>query len=97
MSSFTVSVAGQMYHLPADADVAELRHRLVDAVRHGGDVVAIPSVGATEVSVLVSPGLPVFLEERPDGGSSREEREVTGAGTENWTADMFTAQEWDSF
>jgi hypothetical protein len=95
MSSFTVSVAGQMYHLAADADVAQLRERLVDAVRHGGDVVAIPCVGATEVSVLVSPGLPVFFEERPDAIGPGGAAPV--AVTEDSALNMVTAQEWDTY
>jgi hypothetical protein len=95
MSSFTVSVAGQLYHLPADADVALLRDRLVDAVRHGGDLVAIPSLGATEISVLVSPGLPVFFEERPDAAASRDV--IAVAGAEDWMENTVTAQEWDAY
>ncbi len=95
MSSFTVSVAGQMYQLPADADVAELRHRLVDAVRHGGDVVAIPSVGTTEISVLVSPGIPIFLEESPDAVPAMESAEAVAQGA--WPSLLFSPEEWDSY
>jgi hypothetical protein len=95
MSLFTVSVAGQLYRLPADADVADLRHRLVNAVRHGGDVVDIPCVGVNEVSVLVSPGLPVFLEERPEAEAPQDDARTIDTG--NWTSDMLTVQEWDSY
>ncbi len=94
MSSFTLSVAGQTYYLPADTDVVQLQDRLVDAVRHGGDVVAIPTVGTTEYVVLVSPGLPVYFEERPDLPPPPEAVPGTSSA---WTRDMFTAEEWDSF
>ncbi|WP_108250750.1 hypothetical protein [Planctomonas deserti] len=89
MSLFTLSVAGHTYYLPADTDVVQLQDRLVDAVRHGGDVVAIPTVGTTECAVLVSPGLPVYFEERPDAPAQPE--------ASSWTRSMFTAEEWDSY
>lgn len=91
MSSFTLSVAGQIYYLPSDTDVVQLQDRLVDAVRHGGDVVSIPTVGTTECAVLVSPGLPVYFEERPDSPASPD------AASATWTRNMFTAEEWDSY
>jgi hypothetical protein len=92
--SFTVSVAGRIYHLPPDADVGELRDRLVTAVRDGGDVVAIPGGGDGSVSVLVSPGLPVFLEESADDASPQPS---DAEANERAFLDALTVQEWDSF
>jgi hypothetical protein len=94
MTSFTISVAGHTYQLPADADVTGLRDRLVSAVRDGGDVVVIPSAGERQVSVLVSPGLPVFFEERPESAASRRVDAVTAPED---ARDVFTVLEWDSF
>jgi hypothetical protein len=95
MTSFTVSVAGHTYYLPANADVADLQDRLVHAVRDGGDVVVIPAAGEREVSVLVSPGLPVFFEERPDSPSARPTDVATAP--DDGIRSGFTLQEWDSF
>jgi len=56
--------------------------------------VTIPCAGAGEVSVLVSPGLPVFFEEQPDAVTPREDTVPDGG---NWTKNVFTAEEWDSY
>jgi hypothetical protein len=93
--TFTISVAGQTYHLAADADVTDLRDRLVTAVRDGGDLVAIPSAGERQVSVLVSPGLPVFFEERPESAASRKAE--ADSAPQDGSRDVFSVMEWDSF
>lgn len=61
---YIVSVAGRRFSVP-DEDIALLRSRLADAARSGGAFVGF-DVGKQAVEVLVSPGVPIFIERIAD-------------------------------
>ncbi|MFD3443840.1 hypothetical protein ACFDTO_04490 [Microbacteriaceae bacterium 4G12] len=91
MTFSTVSVAGNLYVLPQDADVEDLRSRLVSAVRDGGGIVPIPSIRHHAVHILVSVGVPVIFEEHLE----EPEPNDSPAGDDAWYRSVFDDHEWD--
>ncbi|RDV44960.1 hypothetical protein DOE76_09480 [Leifsonia sp. ku-ls] len=64
MARHIITISGRRFVVGDDA-IEQLRDRLVDAVRRGGDFVVMDS-GAGRVDALVSPGLPVFVERQDE-------------------------------
>ncbi|WP_165068735.1 hypothetical protein [Marisediminicola senii] len=64
MKLHTVVIGTHVFTLPSDVDLPALQDSLTDTVLRGGGIVRIPSIDAEEVSVLVSPGLPMIFRER---------------------------------
>jgi len=59
----TVTIDKQRFAVPVTSDVAALKGTIEDAVRRGGGFVEVPSGPDRTVSVLVSPGLSLVIEE----------------------------------
>jgi hypothetical protein len=64
MVSYIVSVAGRRFSV-GENEIARLREELSEAARSGGAFVSFDYRGAT-VDVMVSPGVPVFIEQVPE-------------------------------
>lgn len=57
----TVTVAGERFVLAQGHDLGDVKERTVQAARDGGDLVDLVVLGNVEVSVLVTPGVPVVF------------------------------------
>lgn len=62
MKRTTITVGGKRYALAQGRAVDGVKAAAVAAVRTGGDLVDIVVLGNREVSVLISPGVPVQFE-----------------------------------
>lgn len=58
-------IGDHTYVLPPGTDEAAVLEQLTDAVRAGGGVVELPAPPTSMKSVLISPGVPVFIERIP--------------------------------
>ena len=58
----TLAIGDRRFRLPQDVHVSSLEEELLDAMRAGGGVVAIPIAGLLPVRAIVTPGLPVLFE-----------------------------------
>ena len=61
MKRHSVDVAGTNFFLAQGRDVDETKDAVVSAIRSGGDLVDFVVYGNVEVSVLVTPGVPVIF------------------------------------
>jgi hypothetical protein len=61
MQRHSVDVAGTNFFLAQGRDVTETKDAVVAAIRAGGDLVTFVVYGNVEVSVLVTPGVPVIF------------------------------------
>ena len=61
MQRTTLTIDGHSYVLAQGTQLAELRASAEEAVIAGGRFVDVTVVGNVAVSVLISPGIPVFL------------------------------------
>ncbi|WP_345799968.1 hypothetical protein AAIB33_10820 [Microbacterium sp. AZCO] len=66
MHAVELTIGEHVHRLPMDADEDAVVAELTAAVQAGGGVVLLPTprAGAT-VAVLISPGVPVFIERTP--------------------------------
>lgn len=63
MHATELIIGEHAYRLPPDADEQALLSELTQAIRAGGGVVELPATSSQSVmAVLVSPGVPVFIE-----------------------------------
>ena len=63
MHATELMIGDHVYRLPDGVDENEVLEQLTDAVRVGGAVVELPGVSPQSAkSVLISPGVPVFIE-----------------------------------
>lgn len=67
MQRHHLTIEGQKFYLPADADVDELGERFVLASRNGGEVVTVDIVGARTLRVVATPGPPIVIESEEIG------------------------------
>ncbi len=73
-----LTVEGKDYFLPHPVD--DLRRKILDAIRAGGDYVNIPPLrGGSGIDILFSPGMPVTWTQIDVGGD--EVSDDTGAVT----------------
>ncbi|QHC68210.1 hypothetical protein GSU68_17620 [Rathayibacter sp. VKM Ac-2759] len=63
MMRTTVTIEGKSYALSQGEDVAALKEASTRAAQAGGGLVEFVVVGNRQVSVLVSPGVPVIFED----------------------------------
>ncbi|QIG39690.1 hypothetical protein G5T42_09500 [Microbacterium sp. 4R-513] len=77
MHAVDLIIGEHVHRLPMDTDESALLIELTDAVHAGGGVVVLPTPRTqSTVAVLISPGVPVFIErtlipdEAPDDVSS---------------------------
>lgn len=84
MQRHHLTIDGQKFYLPADADVDDLGERLVQASRNHGDVVMVDVIGGRTLRIVASPGPPIVI----------ESEEVPPADTDSETGDpsAFTTQ-----
>lgn len=78
MSRHIITIAGRRF-VVGDGDIEQVRGRLLEAVRNGGEFVVMRT-GDGAVDALVSPGLPVFIERR-DEPDTDPEPAAAGAAT----------------
>ena len=65
MHAVELTIGDYVHRLPLGADEDAVLAQLREAVQAGGGVVDLPSWGAqSTVAVLMSPGVPVFVERR---------------------------------
>lgn len=88
MARHIITIAGRRFVVDDDG-VVEIRRRLIDAMRNGGDFVGLRN-GAGDVDVLVSPGMPVFVERL-------EEPEIAVAGAATVEAVAMPVDEFDEW
>jgi hypothetical protein len=62
MRRTTLTVGGRAFVLDPDQDVDQLQAAAVNAVKAGGATVDFGPVGSRMLSVVLSPGVPVFFE-----------------------------------
>lgn len=63
MYAIELTIGDYVHRLPRASDEAAVLAELTDAVRAGGGVVTLPtSAAGSAVSILISPGVPVFIE-----------------------------------
>ena len=65
MHATELIIGDHTYVLPPGTDENNVLEQLTDAVRAGGGVVELPPTSASSRSVLISPGVPVFIERIP--------------------------------
>lgn len=66
MQATELIIGDHTYLLPPDVDASDVLEQLTAAVRAGGGVVGIPSGSeGNGRAVLVSPGVPIFIERIP--------------------------------
>ncbi|SMH48588.1 hypothetical protein SAMN06295885_3072 [Rathayibacter oskolensis] len=63
MMRTTVTIEGRTYGLSQGTDIAALKESTTGAAQSGGGLVEFVVVGNRQVSVVVSPGVPVIFEE----------------------------------
>lgn len=90
MSRHIITIAGRRFVVGAD-DIEQVKGRLIEAVRNGGEFVVMRAGGGS-VDVLVSPGLPVFVERRDE-----PDPEPAGAGAATAEAIAMPADEFDDW
>lgn len=75
MQRHHLTIEGQKFYLPEEADVDELVERLVQASRNGGDVVTVDIVGERTLRIVATPGPPIVIEseEIPPGDSEQRD------------------------
>jgi hypothetical protein len=56
-----VDIAGTTFFLAQGGDIQDVKDAVVAAMRNGGDLVDLVVFGNAEVSVAVSPGVPVIF------------------------------------
>lgn len=79
VGTYIVSVAGRRFSA-SDDRIARVRDQLRDAARSGGAFVTFDVRGGS-IEVLVTPGLPVFIERIPDPEPESESSpELAAAG-----------------
>jgi hypothetical protein len=61
MKRHYVDIAGTTFSLAQGGDIQEVKKAVVAAMRNGGDLVDLVVLGNAEVSVAVSPGVPVIF------------------------------------
>ena len=65
MHAVELIIGDYVHQLPRNADADALLTEMTDAVHAGGGVVTLPTAWPeASVSVLISPGVPVFIERR---------------------------------
>ena len=62
MQRHHLTIDGQKFYLPAEADVDEIGERFVQASRDGGDVVTVDIVGHRTLRIVATPGPPIVIE-----------------------------------
>ncbi|MDN4596810.1 hypothetical protein [Leifsonia virtsii] len=87
MPRHIITIAGRRF-VVGDGDIEQVRGRLLEAVRNGGEFVEMGAVDA-----LVSPGLPVFIERRDEPDSDPE----PAAGAATAEAIAMPADEFDDW
>jgi hypothetical protein len=61
MKRHFVDIAGTTFFLAQGGDIQDVKNAVVAAIRNGGDLVDLVVLGNAEVSVAVSPGVPVIF------------------------------------
>ncbi|NUU06213.1 hypothetical protein [Leifsonia sp. C5G2] len=92
MSRHIITIAGRRF-VVGDDDIEEVRGRLIEAVRSGGEFVVMRT-GDGAMEALVSPGLPVFIERRDEPGTDHE---PAAAGAAMAEAITMPADEFDDW
>lgn len=87
MTRHIVTVAGRRFFVDGD-ELVSLRERLIQAVRRGGEFISL-RIGGAQVDALVTPGLPVFIEEL--------EPELEAAGAAAASAIAMPVDEFDDW
>lgn len=69
MHLLDLTIGTRHFFLPEDTNSLELEAHLEDAVRRGGAMVSIPRLHGQKTSALITPVMPVYLDEidAPDG------------------------------
>lgn len=62
MDHASMTIQGRRFDLNPASDLEQLRKVALDAIQGGGAIIEIPVEGGGQVSVLLSGGIPVFLE-----------------------------------
>lgn len=62
MQRHHLTIEGQKFYLPEDADADALGARLVQAARNGGELVTIDIVGSRTLRIVATPGPPIVIE-----------------------------------
>ena len=89
MHAVELTIGDYVHRLPLGADETAVLAELREAVQAGGGVVDLPSWGAqSTVAVLMSPGVPVFVERHDLADDAAE-----GAGV----GDDFDLADWVGF
>lgn len=76
MHATELIIGDYVHRLPVKADEAAVLEQLTDAVRAGGGIVELPTGSPrSTVSVLISPGVPIFIEHTHLPNDIAEDRE----------------------
>jgi hypothetical protein len=82
----TLAINGRNYQLAQGTDLPALKTAIEDAVAAGGKFVDVIVVGNVAVSILASPGLPIFFTTREVEADDRDTGDV---------ADPFDVTAWE--
>jgi hypothetical protein len=93
----TVTIDNQRFAVPVTSDIAALKNSIEDAARRGGGFVDVPAGPNRILSVLVTPGLSLFIDEEDvtvdegedvrSGSASAAHRVHDGSGS-YWPSDQ---------
>ncbi|WP_345802902.1 hypothetical protein AAIB33_07415 [Microbacterium sp. AZCO] len=77
MHATELVIGDHTYLLPAGTDETVVLDQLTSAVRAGGGVVELPpAIPGSLRSVLISPGVPVFIERIPIPADTADDNEI---------------------
>jgi hypothetical protein len=72
----SVSIAGTTHYLAQGHEVDDVKRDVVAAARAGGDLVDFVVYGNAEISVLVTPGVPIVFSSEEVGEDPRDDGDV---------------------
>ena len=95
MKRTTVTIANQRFAVPVTSDVAALKNSIEDAARRGGGFVDVPAGPNRILSVLVTPGLSLVIDEEDvtadedvTGGSASDAHRAHDGSGSYWQSDQ---------
>jgi hypothetical protein len=77
MKRHYVDVAGTTFFLAQGRDIQQVKDAVVAAIRSGGDLVDLVVFGNAEISVAVSPGVPVIFRSEEVDVDERDTGDLT--------------------
>ena len=91
----TVTIDKQRFAVPVTSDITALKDAIEDALRRGGGFVDVPAGPNHTLSVLVSPGLTLFIEEEELPADEHARRESGQAPHEGGSGSYWPTDQID--